>query len=430
MAHYLIEFRFQSKKMRTYLDGMVHGIKRNFGVGKRKHVPHITLVGPLNTNNEKRLVCDFARICSQTKLMKFKGDGFGTFDNAGVVFVNIKASDELNEFRIRLADTLRHYCTLQSQDKKDEKDKFKYHSTLAMKLSTNELNSIKKYIETKPAPNFTQVVMRVTLLRGGRILREYDFLQRKLFDRRHALDRRNLIKSKILLKKFFSGQHNPNKQIKIEIPAQIKVEPTTQIEPIPQTKIEPVEDMSVFDRILHWFGKTRKPKTFVTSDLHLDHANIIRFCKRPFDNVKNMNEALVRNWNNVVGENDTVYIIGDFVYNSWLKKNPYKHKKRFEYWSERLNGKKIFIKGSHDPNYIKLDETQILEYGGHKFFLIHEPEKVPKDWQGWAICGHHHNHRPQEYPFINKQTKRINVSVELTGYKPVDMDEIIQEIEK
>ena len=75
-------------------------------------------------------------------------------------------------------------------------------------------------------------------------------------------------------------------------------------------------------------------------------------------------------------------------------------------------------------------ETYILEYAGYKFFLTHEPENIPKDWDGWAICGHHHNNKPQDYPFIDKKNKRINISVELTKYKPVDMNYIIKKIEK
>ncbi len=67
---------------------------------------------------------------------------------------------------------------------------------------------------------------------------------------------------------------------------------------------------------------------------------------------------------------------------------------------------------------------------GYKFFLTHEPENIPKDWDGWAICGHHHNNKPLDYPFIDKTNKRINVSVELTKYRPVDMDDIIKKIGK
>ena len=55
---------------------------------------------------------------------------------------------------------------------------------------------------------------------------------------------------------------------------------------------------------------------FFTSDLHLGLKNIIIFCNRPFKNVHDMNRSLVKNWNSVVTNNDTVYVLGDvFVCN-------------------------------------------------------------------------------------------------------------------
>jgi len=214
MAHYLIEFRFQSKKIRGYLKEIIYEINRRFGVGKIKHIPHVTLVGPITTSNERRLIADFARICSQTNLMKLKGDGFGTWDFNRVVKVDIGASEGLNEFRIKLVELLRTYCKLQQQDKKKDTDKFGYHSTLAMNLSQKEFDLIKKHIKNKAPPNFTQIIMRVTLLKGGRILREYDFLQRRLLNRKQALNKHITRRSKTLLKEFMQGRYNPNNTVK------------------------------------------------------------------------------------------------------------------------------------------------------------------------------------------------------------------------
>lgn len=53
-------------------------------------------------------------------------------------------------------------------------------------------------------------------------------------------------------------------------------------------------------------------KVFFTSDTHFTHANIIRFCSRPFKNVEEMDETMIANWNRVVGENDIVFHLGDF----------------------------------------------------------------------------------------------------------------------
>jgi len=214
MQSYLIEFRFQSKRVNTYLRGMIYNINRKFRVGKRKHVPHISLVGPFTTNNERKLISDFARICSETELLKFKLRGFGTFDNNKVVYVNINASDRLNDFRIKLTNTLRKYCNVKSHDKKSEKKRFAYHSTIAMKLNENKFNQIKKYINSKSKPNYSQIVMRITLLKGGRILKEYDFMQRRLLNRHQSLNRHITRKSKELLRKFMRGQYQPKRKVR------------------------------------------------------------------------------------------------------------------------------------------------------------------------------------------------------------------------
>ena len=50
-----------------------------------------------------------------------------------------------------------------------------------------------------------------------------------------------------------------------------------------------------------------KDHLFFTSDTHFHHANIIRFCNRPFRDVEEMDEILIRNWNEVVGPEDTVF---------------------------------------------------------------------------------------------------------------------------
>ena len=222
MTTYLIEFRFQSKKAKDYLKGMVYEINRTFRVSRKKHVPHITLVGPITTHNEKRLISDFSRICSETKLMKFKVNGFGTFDNNKIVFVNIDASDRLNEFRVNLLNTLRFYCNLPQTSKRTDKDKFGYHTTLAMHLDQREFDSIKKYIASKSEPDFSQVILRITLLKKGKILREYDFMQRRLFNRRLALNRYVFRNSLNLLKRFFEGTYDPNRDVKTDKEMSIK----------------------------------------------------------------------------------------------------------------------------------------------------------------------------------------------------------------
>ena len=63
-----------------------------------------------------------------------------------------------------------------------------------------------------------------------------------------------------------------------------------------------------------------EPKIFITADLHLGHANIIRYCGRPYRDVNEMNEDLIRRWNSVVSDNDRVFFLGDFALGDIEKK--------------------------------------------------------------------------------------------------------------
>ena len=80
---------------------------------------------------------------------------------------------------------------------------------------------------------------------------------------------------------------------------------------------------------------------FFIADTHYGHDNIIKFCNRPFLNVKEMNEALIKNWNSIVSENDEVYHLGDVA-----MKNPLIAKQ----FLESVNGKIYLIKGNHEQS--------------------------------------------------------------------------------
>lgn len=49
------------------------------------------------------------------------------------------------------------------------------------------------------------------------------------------------------------------------------------------------------------------------SDLHLGHANVLKFDQRPFLTLDEMHETIINNWNSVVDKTDDVYILGDFT---------------------------------------------------------------------------------------------------------------------
>ena len=57
-------------------------------------------------------------------------------------------------------------------------------------------------------------------------------------------------------------------------------------------------------------------KVFFTSDLHFGHENALRFDKRPFASVEEMDAELIRRWNAKVGKVDLVYVLGDMIWKS------------------------------------------------------------------------------------------------------------------
>lgn len=75
---------------------------------------------------------------------------------------------------------------------------------------------------------------------------------------------------------------------------------------------------------------------YVTSDLHLGHWNVVKYCKRPFHSIDEHDRAIISNWNNIVNKDDTVIICGDFAF------------KNHNHYITALKGKKILILGNHD----------------------------------------------------------------------------------
>lgn len=152
-------------------------------------------------------------------------------------------------------------------------------------------------------------------------------------------------------------------------------------------------------------------KIFFGSDLHLGHNNIIKFCNRPFYTLDRMNRTLITNWNKIIKKNYTVFFLGDLCFGGSIR------------WLRQLNGKIIFIKGNHDKKTLSKTRSVVLKYNELYFLLIHDPYKV-KNWNGWVIHGHVHNNEP----FIKRDKKEINVSVDVTNFRPVSLQSILQKI--
>ena len=81
-------------------------------------------------------------------------------------------------------------------------------------------------------------------------------------------------------------------------------------------------------------------KVLFTSDLHFGHENVIRFDNRPFATVEEMDNEMIRRWNEKVSPGDLVYVLGDFI---WKSRNDDAAE-----LIRSLHGQIILIKGNHD----------------------------------------------------------------------------------
>lgn len=179
---------------------------------------------------------------------------------------------------------------------------------------------------------------------------------------------------------------------------------------------------------------------FFTADLHLGHANIIRYCDRPFGDVDAMDAGLVERWNEVVSDGDEVVVLGDVAMG------------RITHSLDlvgRLRGRKVLVAGNHDRcwaghrkgvdvwtrRYLDAGFAEIrqgvvpMTVGGIDVLACHFPYRGdshdedrftphrPVDRGRWLLHGHVHERWKVE-------DRMVNVGVDVWDYAPVAQDTI------
>lgn len=155
---------------------------------------------------------------------------------------------------------------------------------------------------------------------------------------------------------------------------------------------------------------------FFIADLHFDDERILRYENRPFENVKQMNETIIKNWNYKVTKNDIVFILGDIGNEAYIKE---------------LNGKKYLIKGNHDAKknqeYRACGFEEVYNYPiiyENFWILSHEPMYINQNMPYANLFGH--VHQSPQYMTYSKQ--HYCVTVERIDYTPITFEEIKQKI--
>ena len=176
------------------------------------------------------------------------------------------------------------------------------------------------------------------------------------------------------------------------------------------------------------------PAVFLVSDTHFGHAGVCRFTRndgvtklRPWDSAEEMDEEMIRRWNERVGPKDKVYHLGDVVINR--KALPILN---------RLNGDKVLIRGNHDifkdedytPYFRSLRGYHVMNGMILSHIPVH-PESLGRF--GVNIHGHTHANRVMRDLATCGRTDVIDtryhcVCVEQTDFAPILFEDVIKRI--
>lgn len=166
-------------------------------------------------------------------------------------------------------------------------------------------------------------------------------------------------------------------------------------------------------------------KLFLTSDSHLGHFHICKYCHRPFQSRSEMDQTLIKNWNAVVPEDGIVVHCGDFM----LPHN--EDIKEYNKYLNQLHGRVLLLRGNHDrasldwvsDKLIAVRDQAMIVVDGVKIFAQHYPCAA---FNGdYHVYGHIHTLADGTCYGIDGDVTKVmrkntyDVGVDQNGYTPV-----------
>lgn len=173
-------------------------------------------------------------------------------------------------------------------------------------------------------------------------------------------------------------------------------------------------------------------KTWFTSDWHLGHDNIIKYCNRPFKSHHDMDAHFIQQANKYVDKNDIMYFLGDVLF---APKDRYVQKLRAHLG--QINCKNIiFLIGNHDPPMLEkffhnLGLLANITAEGQKIVLSHYP-LASYQFQskgGWHLYGHCHTNLEDTMNNVFPDRNSIDIGIDnaaklLGEYRPFSMADL------
>ncbi len=388
---YLIEIRLAMTKWR--IRETISNIGRLFAIeGFLELHPHITLFGPFTLNegvSTSHLIDTIGLVAAGVGPIPFMMDGWEMRQgiHGSVIAFPVRPSDPLKKITASIANVLSPLAHSYNIWDAHPDSKW-FHITIANRMDPQQASTVFSVLtgqqqEESPRGIFfrlrqllQQVIssrkghavrpvtlddagLRITVMQGEEILTEYDLLENRWITGDHSHSSKCWQKTLALFRQRSGFE---------------------RLDPVPSLP----EDI------------------YLIADLHLGHANIIRYCSRPFfvSDVREMDHVLIKNWNYTISPANRVYYLGDLRYG--------KEALPALQYRQKLKGNITFIAGNHDDQELGAVPSSLLDYGGFRFLLVHDPADCRSAFDGWVIHGHHHNNNLRHYPFIDFEHRRIN----------------------
>lgn len=163
-----------------------------------------------------------------------------------------------------------------------------------------------------------------------------------------------------------------------------------------------------------------------TSDNHFGHKNIIKFSNRPFATMEEMDEEMIKRWNEKVQPQDEIYHLGDVGLCS---------SGRLKEILNQLNGKIYLVRGNHESaaeackerfewikDYYKLKiQDADFQGGEQQIILMHYAMRVwdKSHWGTYQLYGHSHGELPDDSDLLS-----IDVGVDCHNFYPISWEEV------
>jgi len=169
---------------------------------------------------------------------------------------------------------------------------------------------------------------------------------------------------------------------------------------------------------------------YISSDYHLSHGNILKYCNRPFKTIEDHDKHIIKIHNERISNDDTFIHAGDFNFrNSPGGKKGEGTTTKAKTHLEKLNGNKIMLTGNHEKNnslktYI---ESLVIDWGGNKYFITHRPENANKYYPINFVAHVHQNWKFYRKRIDERYVDLINVGIDVWNYMPCKIEEILKE---